>query len=197
MARVASQRAAAAKFCFIDVVHHQHHGSSRALARNIVREAIPVLQTFRNVAIHTIQPQRCSEESHRIHELIDGNSFEDLHILEDLFGHERFLCGLLCNPLRESLRLLHGLLSCLLRRCCHAHDRRDDSEDDSAAELHVCSLLYRTTPPAGSRTRLLNWSTSSAGAQMSSKRPDHPSMDLIVPFSSLRNFFVWLFHGAV
>src|SRR6516165_12665345 len=57
--------------------------------------------------------------------------------------------------------------------------------------------FYRTTPPAGSRTRLLNVSTSSAGAQASSSNPVQPSTVLIVPFSSLRKRFVSLIHGRV
>ena len=57
MTGVAGHCAPAAKLSFVEFVHHQHHGSSHALARNVVGKAVPVFQALRNMAIHTIQTE--------------------------------------------------------------------------------------------------------------------------------------------
>ena len=57
MTGVARHGAPAAKLRLVKLVHHQHHGSSHALARNVVGKAVPVFQALRNMAIHTIQTE--------------------------------------------------------------------------------------------------------------------------------------------
>jgi hypothetical protein len=43
------------------------------------------------MAILARHSQGCRKDTHRAHEFVCGDAFEDLHILEDFFGKLRFL----------------------------------------------------------------------------------------------------------
>jgi len=59
------------------------------LRRHVIGKFGPVLQALLHVATGAVVAQGGSEESHGFHEFVDGNSFKDLDVLEELFGHQR------------------------------------------------------------------------------------------------------------
>ncbi len=43
------------------------------------------------MAVGAVQPERRGKHPHGAHEFLDGNAFEHLDVLEDLFGQERLV----------------------------------------------------------------------------------------------------------
>src|SRR6267378_3170469 len=54
----------------------------RRSPRCLVGKAFPFVDAFRNMAIDAVQAQGCGKHTHRVHELIHGNTFENLDVLE-------------------------------------------------------------------------------------------------------------------
>ena len=101
VARVAGQGAPSPEAALINGVHHQNHGARSLFPRYVLGKFIPVFHALLNVAIDTIQPQRCGKEAHCVHEFADGNSLEHLDIFENLLRHQRvFRSGLLAARYR-------------------------------------------------------------------------------------------------
>src|SRR5262249_52356628 len=67
MARIACHDLPAAEVVLVDVVHHLNHRASHSFARNIFGELLPVLETLRYVAVHTIQAKGRGKEPHGAH----------------------------------------------------------------------------------------------------------------------------------
>ena len=60
---------------------------------NVFGKLLQVLQTLCDVTSRAIQSQRGREETHRVHELIDGNCLHHLDIFEDLSRQLHFFLG--------------------------------------------------------------------------------------------------------
>lgn len=86
------------------------------------------------------QPQDRGKETHGVHELVDGNPFENLHIFENLLRHQRFLGG----P------------RTLLRRC----DGKPTRDCSQASQCRLMQSEFHSVPNARFRSWLANRSLS-------------------------------------
>ena len=77
------------KVLLVDGGDHLDHFPRSVFNRRIQGEFCPGLIGVRRVAIQAVEAQSGGNHSHRVHELIDGNSFKDRHVLESLFAHLR------------------------------------------------------------------------------------------------------------
>ena len=102
MTRVASHFAIAGESVFIDRQHHSHH-----VARNLFWLFVVLVKMIWHVAIVASHSKGCSDESHGGNQLIRGNPFEQLDVLENCLG----ACGRLAfrTPLPGFVgRLVHS-----------------------------------------------------------------------------------------
>ena len=105
----------------IDRIDHQQHSSRCLLERGLLGKVLPTFRAIGSVAIDAVHIRGSSEHAHRVHELVDGNSFDDLNVLEDFFSQ--------LGPL-------------LL--CCLAVRRRDANQaDDPSHSADNRSLQWR------------------------------------------------------
>src|SRR5437667_17085 len=68
-------------------VRRPDHPASHLLSWTGIERIVFPFTVVRSVAILTGHPQSSGEDAHRAHEFIYGNSFEHLHILEDVLCH--------------------------------------------------------------------------------------------------------------
>src|SRR2546429_9724670 len=81
------------KILLVDAANHLHHPARHLLSRIIVGIPRPIAATFLGMTIGAVESQCCGEESHGAHELIDGNTLQDLDVLKDFFRHRRSPAG--------------------------------------------------------------------------------------------------------
>lgn len=60
-----------------------------SFARNILGELVHVLEAFCDMAAGRVQSQGRGKETHGVHELFDGNPFENLPMTSPVFGGPR------------------------------------------------------------------------------------------------------------
>ncbi len=88
MASPASYHLTATEALFVDLVHYLDHPAGDKLSRRIF---IPlgIGATGADVAIAAAHVQSGRKEAHGPHELVDGKTFQNLNVLEDVVGHLR------------------------------------------------------------------------------------------------------------
>src|SRR5262249_23217708 len=72
------------------------------LSRDIFGKFRPVLKTLGNMATGTVQSKSSRKKSHRVHEFVDGNSLQNLDVLERVFHHDRLAGGARLGSRRNS-----------------------------------------------------------------------------------------------
>ena len=73
----------------VNLFHHQQHLSRSLLDGRVVGIFRGIAAAILSVAIQAVQAQRSSDESHRGHKFVHGNSSEHLDVFEDLLRHRR------------------------------------------------------------------------------------------------------------
>jgi hypothetical protein len=76
----------AAEVRLVDRVDHDHHPASHLFPCVLVCILGPIATALLQMAVGAVETGRRRKDAHCPYELIDGNAFEDLDILEDLFG---------------------------------------------------------------------------------------------------------------
>src|SRR5688500_8826672 len=71
----------------VDRVDHDHHAAGHLFPRVLVCILGPIAAALVEMTVGAVETGSRGEDAHRPHELIDGNAFQDLNVLEDLFGH--------------------------------------------------------------------------------------------------------------
>src|SRR2546427_5393704 len=111
MTCVAGHNLPPAKIHLVQSADHLHHPPRHLLSRIVVGIARPIAAALFDMTIGAVESQCCGEESHRAHELIDGNALQDLDVLKDFFRHRRPLAGgSLNNGKRYRQEPQHGYL---------------------------------------------------------------------------------------
>ena len=90
MAGPARHHVAAVEAGAVDGVHHLDHRAGGPLARRIVFP-LRIGSAGAGVTVAAAQAERGGDESHRPEELVDGNAFQDLNVLERLIRQLRLL----------------------------------------------------------------------------------------------------------
>src|SRR5262249_41910057 len=88
MAGPASHNLAALEVVLVDGLNHVDHHAGSDFSGG-VSGPIDLFGSGILVAIRTVELQSSGHDSHGLHEIVDGNSFESLNVFEDLFRHER------------------------------------------------------------------------------------------------------------
>ena len=91
MAGIASYCLTPTKKRGIDRIYDLDHAAGSALHRDIVGIFFPSAENLVAMAVGAVVTQSCGEEAHGVHKLIDGNSLQQLNILEDVLRHQRLL----------------------------------------------------------------------------------------------------------
>ena len=112
MARVTGDGAHSAEVVLVDFVHHRHHPAGRYLQWRLVGKLFPGADAFRDMAVDAVQAEGGGKHSHRVHEFVYGNPFENIDFLENFFRHRLSL----------RLRRLPGLTVCQPAISRHATD---------------------------------------------------------------------------
>src|SRR5262249_55597738 len=107
---------------------HLDHSARRTLHRGINGEAFPCGIAVRGVAIQTVQAQRSRNHSHRVHELVDRETLEHLHVFEEVVRHLRFW-------FRSTLAARDADA-----QKAHHYDSRDSNNYSFRSYFHVVSL---------------------------------------------------------
>src|SRR6266446_237084 len=94
MASPAGHTSYPSEVILIDGGDHLDHSARGALHRGVGGEPFPGGIAVRCMAIQAVQAQGRGNHSHRVHELVYGNSLEYLHVFETVFRHLGlwFLC---------------------------------------------------------------------------------------------------------
>src|ERR1700733_13581046 len=87
MAGETSHTLLSAKIGAIKSIHHENHLACPLYRRGCDGKSFPIGADFLVVTTRTVIPQRGRKHTHRVHELIDWNTSENLDVLEDLFRH--------------------------------------------------------------------------------------------------------------
>ena len=93
MARIAGYGFAACEKILIDCVDDLNHPAGGALDRDVVRILLPIAEDGIAMTVGAVVAQCRGEESHRFHELINGNSFQHLDVFKDILRHQRLFLG--------------------------------------------------------------------------------------------------------
>src|SRR5450755_3845870 len=96
MTTPASHHLPAVEVVAIDGSHHLDHPSSYQLAR-IVGSPVDFLGARAGMALGAVKTQCGAHDAHRSHEVVYGNSYEHLNILEDLIRGRMFRTRLGCR----------------------------------------------------------------------------------------------------
>ena len=136
MAGIAGDGAHSFKVLLIDRRHHLHHRSRRPLEGRFVCKSLPLVDTFRNMTVDAVEAERRRKHAHRVHELVNRNTFEHLDIRKNLFRHLR--------ALRLAGRSGLGRLSSCERNSQKTGQRsHDHADEDSHRSGFHGSLLCR------------------------------------------------------
>jgi hypothetical protein len=115
--------ARAAEVGLVDGVHHRDHLARHLFLIRIFRVLVPPAAAFADMAVCAVDGKRIGDEPHRPEKLVGGHAFQNLNVLEHLFGRWRFLGRrrLACyeTDRRKQQRR---------RRSEHANDRTAESE---------------------------------------------------------------------
>ena len=112
----------------VDVVHHRNHAARPLDRRGFDGKRITIAADFRRVATTAVIAKGGGKHPHRVHELVHGNPFENLDVLED------------------DVRHLQALIGSRLAGCCHkahqehGHRHHDVTNRSLPSELHVVYL---------------------------------------------------------
>ena len=88
----ASHHLAATEALFIDLVHYFDHVPGNQFPRRILLP-LRIGAPGANVAVSTTHVQGGRKQAHGSHELVDGKTFQDFNILENVVSHLRLgLC---------------------------------------------------------------------------------------------------------
>ncbi len=90
MAGPARDHLGAAEILLVDVVDHGHHAAGDLLFRLIVGIPLRIRSARADVAVSAAYVQGRGKQAHRSHELVNRDAFQNLNILESLFGHQVF-----------------------------------------------------------------------------------------------------------
>ena len=93
MAGVASHLALPAEIALIEHVHHDDHLARGLLQRRVDGVGSQAVRGVRRMAIDAVQAGGRGKEAHGVHEFLDGNAFEQLDVLENVFRHLRLRPG--------------------------------------------------------------------------------------------------------
>ena len=131
MARVAGYFARSSEVGLIQGGHHQNHPAGHLLLWSFIGISGVVPGAGLAMAVGAVPGQRGGNESHRVHEFVDGDSPEHLDILEDVFCHRRLW-------FRDGLSIRRSNTQQAERR-----HTRDNKYDSPPCQLQVASLAVR------------------------------------------------------
>ena len=131
VAGVAGHGLFAAKICRIDGFHHQDHFARGLLGRSVDGIFSHVTGGLCSMAVNAIHAQRGGNKSHRSHELVHGESAENLNVLKDIIGHLRLFLWRSLAVCRDSTNQEHN-------------GHHDGTKNDSPRpDFHVAFLACR------------------------------------------------------
>src|SRR5207237_2176624 len=91
VARIAGYGPDALEIVLINGVHHIHHAARGLLQWRVQGVLVPAVGVVRSVAMRAVQTCGRGEHTHRVHELVDGDSFKNLNVFEDFLRHRLYL----------------------------------------------------------------------------------------------------------